>query len=131
MALPAAGQPISFEDFETEQGFLSGHPPIGMNVQASIYGVGYATDGSNPIGMDEFAGLSAPTYHVYEALLGPGIVTYYVPFSSGNPLNATFGSDCFEKLNPYGIKLGEVVNGWPNATYQPSAGADCGEGVPA
>ena len=129
MALPSSGQ-ISFADFHTEQALaIENASFVNMFSSAGVYGVSFTTDGNNPASMDEFYGKDAPRYDVYEALISGGIVTYFVPFSSGNPINASFGSDCFDKLTaPPGIKYGDVLNAYPSAQFVNSAGADCGGG---
>jgi hypothetical protein len=130
MALPAPGQPISFEDFETERGFISGHPPILMGTQAVIYGVGYATDGSNVLGMDEFAGLSAPRYDLYEGFLGVPGVLFAVTWSAINPFQAEFGTgNCFTKITaPPGLREGDIANDYPSAQFGVEVGPSCGAG---
>jgi hypothetical protein len=127
MALPSSGQ-ISFDDFQIEEGFTPG-AELNIYVAALKYSVSFTTDGTNPIGMDEFYGKEAPRFDVYEALLGPGIVTYFVPFSNANPINALFGGDCFDKLTaPPGLKYGEVMDSYPFAQYVNEAGSACGDG---
>ncbi len=131
MALPAPGQPISFEDLEIEQGFISGHPPIPMGTQAVIYGVGYATDGSNPLGMDEFAGLSAPRYDIYDGFLGApvGYTVYAVSWAAENPAEALFGESCFTKQTaPPGLRLGDIATSHPAAQFGVVVGTACGGG---
>jgi hypothetical protein len=129
MALPSSGQ-ISFADFHTEQALaIENASFVNMFSSAGVYGVSFTTDGNNPASMDEFYGKEAPRYDVYEALLSGGIVTYFVPFSSGNPSYAQFGDDCFEKLTgPPGIKYGDVLNAYPFANFLPNAGGECGGG---
>lgn len=128
MALPSSG-PISFADFVTEQGFLIG-AETNMYTSALIYSVPFQTDGLDPISMDEFYGKEAPRFDVYEALIpGPGIVTYYLFWSSSNPFNALIGDYCFNKLTaPPGLKYGEIADMYPFAQYINSVGAACNEG---
>jgi hypothetical protein len=127
MALPALGQPISFEDLEIEQGFISGHPPIPMGTQAVVYGVGFAMDGSNPLGMDEFAGLSAPRYDLYDGIVGPGYTIYAVPWANENPAEALFGDSCLAKQTaPPGLRLGDIATSYPAAQFGYIVGAACG-----
>jgi hypothetical protein len=125
MALPS-GQ-ISFNDFATEQGLLTG-AQSNLNLAATIYGVGFATDGSNVLGMDEFQGLSAPMYDVYEGVGAGGIEFYYVLFSSSNPYQSTISGNCATKeTGPPGLNLGGVLNLHPTAV-ESAVGPDCGGG---
>jgi hypothetical protein len=126
MALPIAGNPISFDDFQIEEGFTPG-AELNIYVAALKYSVSFTTDGTNPIGMDEFYGKEAQRFDVYEAF-GDSLYYYYVPWSSSNPYQATFNFLCATKLTaPPGYKLGEVLTTYPSAVWYAEPGANCGE----
>ena len=57
MAIPASGE-ISFNLFNTDRSIASA-TLVDMAAAGSAYGVSYATNGSNQLGMDEFYGKSA------------------------------------------------------------------------
>lgn len=59
MALPSSGQ-ISFQQFNTDRG-LTATAQIDMASAGTAYGVSYATNGTNQLGMDEFYGKSIGT----------------------------------------------------------------------
>ena len=97
MALPSSG-PISFYDFNTEYE-LVGNATINMRNAALMYEVPFATDGSNPISMDEFYGLSIPLYDIYESCNAPSILTYYVRYFNSNTYTSTIGGAyCYVKI---------------------------------
>lgn len=127
MALPT-GQ-ISFADLYTEQALpLENASFVNMFSYASIYGVSFTTDGTNPASMNEFWGKEAPRYDVYEGLPPGGLTYYYVPFSPINPMESTFGDVCFTKLTFPAVKYGDVLTTWPSAAFLPNAGPQCGSG---
>jgi hypothetical protein len=130
MALPSGPNQISFLDFQTENGFVYAPsetiPPTDMYTYALVYSVPFTIDGSNPISMDEFFNKEAPTYDVYEGF-GATIEYSYVPYSSGNPFQASFNGTCASKLTYPGIKYGEVLTTYPSAVFYNAPGESCGE----
>ena len=121
MAIPASGQ-ISFNLFNTDRGIAS-ETQVNMATAGTAYGVSYTTNGSNPLGMDEFYGKSAggsPTPPAPTPPTPPPFYSYGLNATPGEPDGASACAAWALGITTYYSAQSSITTG--TSLYTTSAG---------